>query len=64
LPEHVDKKEEKEPERIQVPWPRVAPIAAGLILYGASLVSGIDTLKDLAFFVLLAGLLLPWLQQG
>jgi len=64
LPEKVEKKEEKEPERLKVPWSRVGPIAAGLILYGASLVSGIDIFKDLAFFVLLAGLLFPWLQQG
>ena len=64
LPQMVEKKEEKEPEGLKVPWPRVAPIAAGLILYGASLISRIEPLKDLAFFVLLAGLLIPWLQQG
>ncbi len=63
LPEHVEKVEEKEPEGLKIPWLRVAPIAAGLIVYGASLVSGIDILKDLAFFILLAGLLLPWLQK-
>jgi len=64
LPEKVEVKEEKEPERIRVPWARVVPIAAGLFLYVASLISGIEPLKDLAFFVLLAGLLVPWLQQG
>ncbi len=64
LPQQVEKKEEKEPERVKVPWPRVAPIAAGLLLYAASLISGIGILKDLAFFALLAGLLVPWLQQG
>ena len=64
LPQMVEKKEEKEPEGLKVPWPRVAPIAAGLILYGASLILRIEPLKDLAFFVLLAGLLIPWLQQG
>ena len=63
LPEHVEKKEEKEPERLKVPWALVAPIAAGLLLYAASLASGISIFKDLAFFVLLAGLLLPWLQK-
>ena len=64
LPQQVEKKEEKEPERVKVPWSRVAPIAAGLLLYAAALISGIDILKDLAFFALLAGLLVPWLQQG
>jgi hypothetical protein len=63
LPELVEKKEEKEPERFRVPWSRVSPVAAGLLLYAASLVSGIGTLKDLAFLALLAGLLVPWLQQ-
>lgn len=63
LPEYVEKKEEKEPEGLKVPWPRVAPIVAGLILYGASFLPGLGVLKDLAFFILLAGLLLPWLQQ-
>ena len=64
LPAQVEKKEEKEPERRNVPWLRIAPIAAGLILYAASFQSGLGILKDLAFFVLLAGLLVPWLQQG
>jgi hypothetical protein len=64
LPEKAEEKVEQKPAAVQVPWLRVGPIALGLILYGASLVSGIDILKDLAFLVLLAGLLLPWLQQG
>jgi len=64
LPAQIEKKEEKEPERLKVPWSRVVPIAAGLLLYAASLISGIEPLKDLAFFVLFAGLLLPWLQKG
>lgn len=64
LPEQVEKKEEKEPERLKVPWPRVTPIAAGLFLYAVSFLPGLGVLKDLAFFVLLAGLLLSWLQQG
>ena len=65
LPEQVEKKEEKEPERRKVPWLRIAPIAAGLILYAASFQPGLGILKDLAFFVLLAGLLIiPWKQQG
>jgi hypothetical protein len=42
----------------------VAPIALGLLLYAGFFASGIGVLKDLAFFVLLAGLLIPWLQQG
>jgi hypothetical protein len=64
LHEKVEKKEEKEPERARVPWSRVAPIVAGLLLYAASFQPGLGLLKDLAFFVLLAVLLLPWLQQG
>jgi hypothetical protein len=64
LPQPVEKKEEKEPERLKVPWPRVVPVAAGLFLYAASLIYGIGILKDLAFFALLAGLLVPWLQQA
>ena len=61
----VEKKEEKEPERRKVPWLRIAPVAAGLILYVASFEPGLGILKDLAFFVLLAGLLVvPWKQQG
>jgi hypothetical protein len=64
LPQQVEKKEEKEPERVKVPWPRVVPVAAGLLLYVASFLPGLGVLKDLAFFALLAGLLVPWLQQG
>jgi hypothetical protein len=63
LPEQVEKKVEKEPERIRVPWSRVVPILAGLLLYAVSFQVGFGILKDLAFFVLLAGLLLPWLQK-
>ena len=64
LPQQVEKKEEKEPERVKVPWPRVVPVAAGLLLYVASFLPGLGVLKDLAFFAILAGLLVPWLQQG
>ena len=63
LPEYVEKVEEKEPEGLRIPWLRVAPIAAGLLLYAVSLASGISVLRDLAFFVLLAALLVPWLQK-
>jgi hypothetical protein len=63
IPEKVEEKPEEKPAGIQVPWMRVGPVALGLILYGASLFSGIGILKDLAFLVLLAVLLLPWLQQ-
>ncbi len=62
LPEHVEKKWEKKPEGLKVPWPRVVPVAAGLLLYAASFLPGLGLLKDLAFFVLLGGLLIPWLQ--
>ncbi|MDD1664213.1 MAG: hypothetical protein LUQ32_02555 [Methanomicrobiales archaeon] len=64
LPEKVEKKEEKEPERIQVPWARMAPVVAGLLLYAASFQPGLGILKDLAFFALLAGLIVLWLRQG
>jgi hypothetical protein len=63
LPEKVEARPEEKPAGLQFPWPKVAPIALGLVLYASSLASGIGILKDLAFFVLLAGLLLPWLQQ-
>jgi hypothetical protein len=64
LPERVEAKPEEKPAGIQVHWLKVGPIALGLILYGASLATDTGILKDLAFFVLLAGLLVPWLQQG
>jgi hypothetical protein len=46
-----------------VPWLRVGPVVLGLVLYGASFLPDMAVLKDLAFFVLLAGLLIPWLQK-
>jgi hypothetical protein len=64
LPAKVEAKPEEKPPGIQVPWLRVAPIALGLLLYAGFFASGIGVLKDLAFLVLLAGLLIPWLQQG
>jgi hypothetical protein len=64
LPKQAEKKEEKKPEGPRVPWPRVVPVAAGLLLYAASFLPGLGILRDLAFFALLAGLLVPWLQQG
>ncbi|MDD1667880.1 MAG: hypothetical protein LUO96_05370, partial [Methanomicrobiales archaeon] len=56
-------KEEEKPAVRQVPWLRIAPVVLGLVLYGASFLEGMAPLKDLAFFVLLAALLLPWLQK-
>lgn len=64
LPEKVEAKEERKPPGLQVPWIRVGPITLGLLLYAASLLPGMGILKDLAFLVLLAVLLVPWLQQG
>lgn len=66
LPEKVEEKVVEKPAGLRIPWMKAGPIALGLILYGASLVSGpaLGILKDLAFLVLLAGLLIPWLQQG
>ena len=49
LPAQAEKKEEKEPGRRNVPWLRIAPIAAGLILYAASFQSGLGILKDSRF---------------
>ncbi len=63
LPEMTPAKEEEVPARMQVPWKRVAPVILGLVLYGASFLPGLGVLKDLAFLVLLAALLLPWLQK-
>jgi hypothetical protein len=63
IPEMPAAKEEEKPAGRQVPWLRLAPLVLGLILYGASFLPGMAVLKDLAFFVLLAGLLLPWLQK-
>jgi hypothetical protein len=62
-PEPLPEKVEEEPAGLKVPWLKVAPVVLGLILYGASFLPGMALLKDLAFFVLLAGLLLPWLQK-
>ena len=63
IPELVEAKEEEKPPGLAIPWLKVAPVALGLLLYGASFLPGMALLKDLAFFVLLAGLLLPWLQK-
>jgi hypothetical protein len=63
-PQKVEEKVEQKPAGVRVPWMKIGPPALGLVLYGASLASGIGVLKDLAFLVLLAGLLIPWLQQG
>jgi hypothetical protein len=62
-PELPAPKEEEKPAGIQVPWMKVAPVVLGLVLYGASFLEGMAVAKDLAFFVLLAGLLIPWLQK-
>ncbi|HVP25667.1 MAG TPA: hypothetical protein VMS81_06780 [Methanomicrobiales archaeon] len=64
LAEQPEPKPVEKPAGIQVPWARVGPIVLGLILYAASFQPGLGILKDLAFLVLLAALLLPWLQQG
>jgi len=64
VPEVVEKVEQKEPEKARVPWLLAGPVALGLILYAASFFPDMGILKDLAFLVLLAGLLLPWLQQA
>ena len=63
IPEMPAPKEEEKPAVRQVPWLRIAPVVLGLVLYGASFLEGMAPLKDLAFFVLLAALLLPWLQK-
>jgi hypothetical protein len=64
LPEQVKAKPEEKPAGVQVPWLRAGPVALGLILYAVSFLSGLGILKDLAFLVLLAALVIPWLQQG
>jgi hypothetical protein len=63
LPEKVEAKVEEKPARFQVPLRRVGPFALGLVLYGCSFVPGLGILKDLAFFVLLASFVVPWLQK-
>ena len=63
VPEVPAAQEEEKPARMQIPWLKVGPIIVGIVLYGASFLEGMAVLKDLAFFVLLAGLLLPWLQK-
>mgnify|MGYP006267713689 CR=1 FL=1 len=63
VPEKVEAKVEAKPATIQIPWMRAGPIALGLILYAASFQRGLEILRDLAFFVLLAALLLTWLQK-
>jgi len=64
LPEKAEEKVEEKPAGIQLPWLRIGPVLLGLVFYGGSFIPGLSVLKDLAFFVLLAGLLIPWLQQG
>ena len=64
VPEKVEAKVEAKPVKTQIPWMKVGPIALGLLLYAESFQPGLGILKDLAFLVLLAGLLLPWLRQG
>jgi len=63
LPEKPAAKEEEKLVRIQIPWMKIGPVVLGLLLYGASFLHGLALLKDLAFFVLLAALLIPWLQK-
>ena len=62
-PEPPVAKVEEKPAGLKVPWLKVAPVVLGLILYGSSFLPGMALAKDLAFFVLLAALLLPWLQK-
>jgi hypothetical protein len=63
-PAKVEEKKEEKPAGMQLPWNLVGPVALGLILYAMSFLPDLGILKDLAFFILLAGLLIPWLQQG
>ena len=65
LPEPQPEQPEEKPAGIQVPWQKAGPIAfiLGVILYVASLTSGIGILKDLAVLVFIAGATLPWLQR-
>jgi hypothetical protein len=63
-PEKVEAKPEEKPAGVKVPWIRAGPIALGLVLYAVSFLPGLGILKDLAFLVLLAALVIPWLQQG
>ena len=62
VPEKVEEKVEEKPAGLQIPWARVIPPALALILYGASFLPEMGILRDLAFFVLLAGYLLLWLR--
>jgi hypothetical protein len=64
LPEPVEAKPEEKPAGVKVPWLRAGPVALGLILYAVSFLPGLGILKDLAFLVLLAALVIPWLHQG
>ncbi|HMA06082.1 MAG TPA: hypothetical protein VKO45_09185 [Methanomicrobiales archaeon] len=59
-PEAPAEKPAEAPARRKIPWLRVGPVLLGLILYGASFLPDLGVLKDLAFFVLLAALLLAW----
>jgi len=63
LPEPQPEQPEEKPAGIQVPWQKAGPILLGILLYGASFLPGLGILKDLAFLVLLAALILPWLQR-
>ena len=56
-------KEEEKPAGPGIPWLKLVPVVLGLVLYAASFLPGMALLKDLAFFVLLAGLLLAWSQK-
>jgi hypothetical protein len=62
-PEPPAPKEVEKPAGRTIPWLKIGPVVLGLVLYGASFLPGMAILKDLAFFVLLAGLLLPWLSK-
>ena len=65
LPPPPEEKPAEKPAGLKVPWQKAGPIAfiLGVVLYVASLASGIGILKDLAVLVFIAGATLPWLQQ-
>ena len=63
LPEIPVAKVEEKPAGNRVPWQKVGPVALGIVLYGASYLPGAGVLKDLAFLVLLAAILVPWLRN-
>ena len=64
LPEAPAEKPVEKPAGIRIPWAKAGPVVLGILLYVVSFLPGLGILKDLAFLVLLAALLLPWLQQG